>query len=363
MRGPSTLSARLLGWGGASWLILCALSSAAGEPAPAANRQHVRIDTADEVNLHGWFYPGKGKAACVLLLHDPAEGHTQADWEGVAQELQRLGLAVLTFDFRGHGESTGVGPGFWEVPFNRQQVRGYRPGKPSDQITRQDYKATYYPVLANDVAAARQYLDARNDAGECNTARLLVLGAGEGATLGVLWLASECSCFRALDTNPVRLSDNPEGRRTAAAVWLSLAPTLARRRVPVTEWLRQAGRKGRVPMTFLYGEEDATGAAFARHCLDLVEPRREDRKFTAAQAVRGTARTGTDLLGSDRPTTQLICKYVNNLLESTSEPEWQMRELEKQTYYWVFPNSRPELAKKKGEKTLRLLPQRALGFP
>ncbi len=40
-----------------------------------------------------------------------------------------------------------------------------------------------------------------------------------------------------------------------------------------------------------------------------------------------------------------------------------MRELEKQTYYWVFPNSRPELAKKKGEKTLRLLPQRALGFP
>jgi hypothetical protein len=324
----------------------------------------VRIDTVDEVNLHGFFYPGKGKRpACAILLNDLGEGHSLSDWNDLIPELQRLGMAVLTFDFRGGGDSTGVDPGFWNAPVNRLLVHGYRQGKPPDHVSRADFKSAYYPVLANDVAAARHFLDVRNDAGECNSARLVLIGAGEGATVGALWLASECFRFRTLDTKPERLNKDPEGPQTVAAVWLSLSPTLAKRPVPVTDWLRHAERKARVATAYLYGDGDKTGAAFARRCLEVAEPRKEDRKFTAAKPVPDTDRVGTDLLGAPRQTTPLIAAYLKNLLEETPEPEWQTREIKEQTYYWVFPGTRPELAKKKGEWAVRLLPLRVLGLP
>jgi hypothetical protein len=344
-------------------LILGALSPLAGEPSPAANRQRVRIDTVDEVNLHGCFYPGKGKAACAVILHDLAEDNALIDREEVAQELQRLGLAVLTFDFRGHGDSVGVDPGFWNVPVNRQLVRGYRAGKPPYQVSHQDFKSGYHPALANDVAGAKLFLDRKNDDGECNSARVILIGAGEGATVGALWLASESCRFRATTTSPLRLSDTPEGHQVAAGVWLNMTPTLGRRKVPATEWLRQTGRKGRIPMAFLHGEEDTAGAAFARRCLEVVDPRGVDRQFTATQAVPGTVRTGTDKTGPAHPATPLICNYVKSLLKDTPELQWQLRDVKEQTFYWVFPGSKPELAKKKGEPALRVLPQHALGLP
>ena len=47
-------------------------------------------------------------------------------------------------------------------------------------------------VLAvNDIAAARRYLEVRNDAGDCNLSNLILVGAKEGAALGSLWIAEE----------------------------------------------------------------------------------------------------------------------------------------------------------------------------
>src|SRR5262249_20432242 len=47
----------------------------------------------------------------------------------------------------------------------------------------------------NDIAAARHLLDQMHDRGEVNTGRLVVIGTGEGASLGLLWLGLEASRY------------------------------------------------------------------------------------------------------------------------------------------------------------------------
>src|SRR4051812_16610826 len=69
----------------------------------------VEFNTVDGVEIHGTFYPsGKPKARTVLMLHDFGEHSRKAEWVKLAKALQAKDYAVLTFDFRGHGESTKV---------------------------------------------------------------------------------------------------------------------------------------------------------------------------------------------------------------------------------------------------------------
>src|SRR5689334_22499471 len=80
--------------------------------------QTVKFDTVDQVTLKGQYYPSdkKVEAACVILLHEigPGKNSRQKGWKELALKLQKQGLAVLTFDFRGHGESTSVSADeFW----------------------------------------------------------------------------------------------------------------------------------------------------------------------------------------------------------------------------------------------------------
>src|SRR5439155_10748847 len=103
------------------------------------------------------------------------------------------GYAVLTFDFRGHGDSTSLANvmQFWTQPHNKGVGVTVNPVKPPDSIDNKTFLPTYYRYLVNDVAAAKAFLDRKNDGGELNVANLVVIGAGEGATVGALWLASE----------------------------------------------------------------------------------------------------------------------------------------------------------------------------
>src|SRR5690349_15722440 len=153
-----------------------------GEPRPITFR------TADAVELHGTFYPGRrgGRSPAVLILDDLEDaGHPQA-WDRVAGVLHKERYAVLRFDFRGHGKSTAVGPEFWAVAWNQRFVKGFRPGRPGELVRYQDFRREYPLMLVNDIAAAKFYLDLRHDAGECDATRTILLGAGGGAALGAV---------------------------------------------------------------------------------------------------------------------------------------------------------------------------------
>jgi pimeloyl-ACP methyl ester carboxylesterase len=173
----------------------------------------VDIVTVDQVELKGKYFPStKGKnAPCVLMLHaiGETENSTNKEWYTLARTLQKRGYAVLIFDFRGHGESKIVKPGtpnpnpqlavkgFWDENFNQKFVKGLVAKKPRPtEINFKDFSPEYYTFLCNDIAAAKAFLDDRNDAGECNSGNLILIGAKDGATLGALWLNSECQRHR-----------------------------------------------------------------------------------------------------------------------------------------------------------------------
>ena len=63
------------------------------------------LETADGVELHGWFIPYQGASRTLLFFHGNA-GNISHRGESVAI-FNRLGLNVFIFDYRGYGKSQG----------------------------------------------------------------------------------------------------------------------------------------------------------------------------------------------------------------------------------------------------------------
>src|SRR5438552_1265886 len=160
--------------------LLAGLTLALGAPAShaAPKPEKINFDTADKVQLVGTFYGSdKGKKApCALMIHNIGNNRNQEGWKGLAEKLQERGVAVLMFDFRGHGDSTTVQQDFWRLKANLT-LKGANPKK--TEISFKDFPPSYYPMLVNDIAAAKREVDKRNDAHECNSADLLVVGREE----------------------------------------------------------------------------------------------------------------------------------------------------------------------------------------
>jgi len=68
--------------------------------------EEVRITTADQVDLHGWYVPAAAGAPAVLLCHGNAGNIAhRLDWLEI---FRGMGFAVLLFDYRGFGQSSGT---------------------------------------------------------------------------------------------------------------------------------------------------------------------------------------------------------------------------------------------------------------
>jgi hypothetical protein len=289
--------------------------------------EKVAFETVDEVELLGAFYPSDQgmKSPCVLMLHDLSGNGSSAswnDWATLTTKLQKNGYAVLQFDFRGYGKSTTVHPAFWKAADNTK-IRGANLRK--SEIHHRDFPASYMPMLANDIAAARRFLDEQNDAKHCNSRNLIVIAAQEGATLGALWLATEWQ-RRPPRQNGLNLP--PYGEDVAATVWLSILPTLGHSLRPefqVKKWLGPL--RDRTPMFFLYGEEDRTASAFATDLCDRVlkidvppRPKSTGSKPFKTQAAGAGLLTQRSLSADEK-----ILSYLSNVLKSRDDQEWMDR--------------------------------------
>ena len=108
--------------------------------------KRVHFTAYDEVELSGTFYrsmPASGKRdkdAVVLLLHDfrhaKGGGSKEDGWNQLAGQLQKEGYAVLSFDFRGFGNSKAVSPKFWLLPHNQRMHPRRGPQSPPRSIRR-----------------------------------------------------------------------------------------------------------------------------------------------------------------------------------------------------------------------------------
>ncbi len=380
-------------------LAFLALASAESARSLAADdgkpeRKPVRFNTFDEVELGGSLYRSspaagnKDKDTVVLLLHDfnhlKGGGSHQDGWNNLAGELQKAGYTVLSFDFRGFGDSKSVGEKFWTYPFNRGAGRG-RGVKPPSSIDQKNFSQTYYLSLVNDIAAARSYLNVLNDAGDVNSSNIVVVGAGQGATLGALWMLSECRRQRDNTSDrllpgmnpPFRTLDDPEGNDLAASVWLTITPEVERKLLgnALKSALVDIGKTARIPTCFLYGKSDDTAATLATNYFNAItaepgKPKLEtktDTKNCKAKAVPGSGTLAGSNLLKQKNTTKEIIDFVNRVIEDRGTRVRKERQDVKYAFCYSLPwptktvRARP-VAKLPGEPVTRIIPLEALGL-
>src|ERR1043165_5362900 len=145
------------------------------EPKP----ESAKITTVDGVKLNAQLYRSTKKSlGAVILLHPLGKDVSikKDEWKHLAEDLHKSGYSVIMFDFRGHGASTSIAhqDEVWKLPPNRMYVKA--PPKEKDSIEFKDYQAalgSYAPVLINDIAAVKAYLERQPD---CNVGNTFVIG-------------------------------------------------------------------------------------------------------------------------------------------------------------------------------------------
>jgi hypothetical protein len=339
--------------------LLLALSAPATRAQGGAMAKPVDIPTADYVQLKGHWLPSpKGKeGGTVLLLHGFGEDCKSAGWINLAKALNEKGYAVLRFDFRGHGDSKSVEPGkpdpnpslavpgFWDQAENQKGIRGA--SRKLTEIDAKNFTASYHRILANDVAAAKAFLDKENDAGTCNTSNLILIGAREGATIGALWLNGEYHRFRLVQspTNPNQMrpdTANPEGKCVTACVWLSISTSFGSTstgtvNVSPSSMLYKAGATHKTPMLFLYGIGDTKGKATAATCEKALKLDKKNYEATRSLAIpKAEKLTGSALLNKTLITQPAIAEYLDKALEGVN-PKAKTRTNEMDVYVWMIP--------------------------
>jgi pimeloyl-ACP methyl ester carboxylesterase len=303
-----------------------------GKKDDSAAWKQVDIVTVDKVELKGKFYAGKGKdkdAPCVLMLHAWGESSDNKEWNNLARKLQDK-YPVLTFDFRGHGESTTVQPGmpnyknpqlsvkgFWDELANQQNVKGYVASKPRPtEIKYENFSNAYWTYLCNDIAAAKAWLD---DQPDVNSNNLILIGAKDGALLGAAWLNSEYHRYKNLTPmQPLQFAkldvQNPEGQAVAGCVWLTMPVSggTSKNVIDVRPILETPGKLWKVPMYFLYGQGDDKGKSVATGCEKYLASSDKDKKLTGSKMIeRAEKSSGRDLLLYDA--TSVIVDYLDLL--------------------------------------------------
>ncbi len=333
---------------------------AQNNPAP----EKVRFESADGVQLQGTFYgSSKTNPPAVLMLHALGEDSKKKGWTLLAEELQKRGFAVLTFDFRGHGLSTDLNDEklFWANRANASLVKGFPKATSIDYA---GFNRAYYSYLCNDIAAARAYLDRKNDAGACNMSNLILIGADTGATLGAIWLHAEYYRVRlkprfAGDLRPVP-ENRAEGNDAIGCVWLGINDKLGGTALTLSNTLYLPGKVKAVPMTFWYGEKDKKGKIAAEKLVDNLvaykkkgkdKEREEKYKLTSAVEVAGSKLSGSELLQKGLKTEKFLADYLE-LVVQEKNTEWVAREFLKTAYGWRSKQGQVFPANKKGEKNL-----------
>jgi len=321
----------------------------------------VRFDTADGVKLHGNFYrSGKKGAPAVIMVHNIGETSAKEKWIELAKTLQPE-CAVLTFDLRGHGNSTEIDPSLYlRYPQNVAYTKGVNPNKV--KLDYKDIDKNFYSVFINDIAAAKSYLErTKNDLGLCNTQNTVVIGVEQGATLAAIWANSEWYRYK-IDFSPpffqIRPENRPEGQYLSALVCLSITPKLGSRTVNLANTLAFPCKQNAMPALFLTGDGDPKDkeslkdrdVARALEKAIKFTGKKEDPKliYTKAFELKGAGKLkGVDLLLKSLETGEKLSGYLKTVIGENSQ-EWAQREFLKSKFVWKLnnnPNVSPIAAK------------------
>lgn len=360
----------------------------------ASTGKSVTFKTVDGVEIGGTYWePEKGaktnKDVTVLLLHDfsKAKGGDshQDDMDKLGDQLNDQGYAVLSFDFRGFGRSKDISPDqFWANPTNKLVLPpGFNPRSPATSIDAKSFPAAYFLHLVDDVTAAKAYLDRKSMDKKLNSSQLVVIGAGQGATVGMMWVYGQHHLFRQKGQKGTALQplpdlDEAEGKDVIGTFWLAMSPSIEGVTIPIKAYMEDMEKKYKTPMVFLYGDGDKAAETQALAWLRSVMPdykqmgakgifndANKQLKYTRDYALTETKLTGGKLYTGDLNTGKVIQSYLDEYLKDrpgTREP--RRIEVEKFPYYYVPLNAtsvRQYLpAKVVNEENMQPMPLRVL---
>jgi hypothetical protein len=245
----------------------------------------MRIRAFDDAPLTASYYPAKLETASpvVLLVHekdrsskdfeDPVE---ELKKQGMAEHLQGLGYAVLSFDLRGHGANA-----------------------------RKALSDREWAEMVDDLQAVYQFLVDRHNRGELNVAKLGVVAVGEGANLAAAWAYLPGGAVshegRVTDIAALALvSPLPQGEGYSFSTPInSLAP--------------------RIPILLTAGERDAPSHDAVKKVRANVEKTRQNRVELFPSALHGYK-----LLKLEPRAGSVITKFLESTVKLKST-EWEPR--------------------------------------
>jgi hypothetical protein len=331
-------------------LLFAALVALASQGDLAAQDDNKPVEetfpTADGVRLKGLFHkspkPATGNPV-VILLYEPGVGNSldkPGDWSGLTKTLNDKGFHVFRFDWRGHGKSKDItDPNeFWfnnvTGPWNKKYVKGWNKKPIKNDIDIKTDVASlkgYLPIFVNDIAAARAHLDGKNDQNDLSTSSIYVIGAGDAAGLGLLWMTGEWvrpaihpllgagQVYKFVPT-PGIVVDPEAGKDIAGAVWLTGTRPVAFPERIVTDWVKnQQKLRDNNPMLLMYGGDDAAAKTQANFFFNQVLVAKGNKTLgikaleqTFIEEVKGTKVKGAALLGNNAQlkTEDTIMKYL-----------------------------------------------------
>ncbi len=320
------------------------------------NFDKVSFNTSDGVRLYGYFYPGpKGpKSPAVVLVHDLPDDSRLNSWRELAADLQgQEKAAVLVFSLRGHGESVKVKDEFWDYATNRYAAAGRVSSRSlPEQIAAEDFQKGYHRAMVNDLAAAKVFLDQRNDGNECNSRQTIFIAEGEAAALTGAWVGLESRRYRIANGFAGIRDKSPESGDILACIWLNPRPTLGGKSIELLDWLANANTRKAIRVGILYDAKDTTVSRFTTDCERLYARKRDTKAmFVALKATQYETRGG-NLIDSETIREKIV-NYVGNRL-GDDLPGWEEKELDENRYVWLL-SSGTRVAKLEGERTLRVV--------
>jgi predicted esterase len=272
----------------------------------SGDRETIRCQTADGVELVGDFYKppenvGK-RAPCVILLHAVGpnrEAASRKDFGELPKKLQQGGFAVVTFDFRGYGESRTVDP--------QKYARAHRlavGSAVSRKIDSKNFRTVQeFANLANDLVAIKIHLNKLNNEGLCNAHQVALVGIEQGALVGLMWLYNEnVDESRIKDVRAARMGvAKYEGEDVLGVVWISMNGMLYKNRLDnraIAKWMTVV-RSHTATLAF-YGQNDRDSKSFWDIFVKVVKPDREKDSYetTDVKRLKNTNLTGQKLLDS-----------------------------------------------------------------
>jgi pimeloyl-ACP methyl ester carboxylesterase len=278
--------------------------------------EDITLTTDDGLRLAITYYPGtKGKQSIpVILLHEWK--HNRTDYtKGLAPYLQANGFAVVAPDLRGHGESTRM-----------TNQRG------KDEILNPSSFTTaqFSLMVTQDLKAVKEFLWARNNAGELNLDKLCVIGSEMGASIALNFALYDAEGY---DQDTVTYGPLKLGRFIKALVLIS--PEISFKGISLRGPMQNPVVRGDISLLILVGNEDERALGEAKRVYTIFEhdhPKPDPNKKAEQQTLffypLETKLQGTTLLAEKNlKVGEMIVAFLNlRLLKSDESKTWLWKE-------------------------------------